>query len=127
MQKISFVAHSLGGLVARYAVGRLYAPVSDREVMVVTGNCSSKENLSYATQCLEKHQESRVAGLEPMNFITFASPHLGSWGHKQVGDFFCSFKKELLSCRIKNAIILYVICQLNTVMFCMPHTLFLHN
>eukprot|EP00268_Persea_americana_P063821 TRINITY_DN8326_c0_g1_i1.p1 TRINITY_DN8326_c0_g1~~TRINITY_DN8326_c0_g1_i1.p1 ORF type:complete len:438 (+),score=76.66 TRINITY_DN8326_c0_g1_i1:345-1658(+) len=88
LQKISFVAHSLGGLVARYAVGRLYAPVSDREVMVVTGNCSSEESLSYATQCLEKHQESRVAGLEPMNFITFASPHLGSWGHKQL-PFLC--------------------------------------
>lgn len=26
----------------------------------------------------------RIAGLEPMNFITFASPHLGSRGHKQV-------------------------------------------
>lgn len=85
MRKISFVAHSLGGLVARYAVGRLYSPVSDREASVVTGNCSSEETLSYATQCLEKRQESEVAGLEPMNFITFATPHLGSRGHKQVG------------------------------------------
>ncbi|KAL6555824.1 hypothetical protein OROHE_007098 [Orobanche hederae] len=41
VRKISFVAHSLGGLVAR-------------------------------------------GGLEPMNFITFATPHLGSRGHKQL-------------------------------------------
>lgn len=56
VHKISFVAHSLGGLVARYAVGRLY-----------------------------KHYEAKVAGLEPINFITVATPHLGSRGNKQVG------------------------------------------
>ena len=26
----------------------------------------------------------KIAGLEPMNFITFATPHLGTRSHKQV-------------------------------------------
>lgn len=68
MQKISFVAHSVGGLVARYAIGRLYRPPSK-------GN---KED-SY-----EEESNATIAGLEPINFITFATPHLGSRGHKQV-------------------------------------------
>ncbi|XP_068647798.1 putative lipase C4A8.10 [Aristolochia californica] len=87
IRKISFVAHSLGGLVARYAVGKLYVPVSNREALVVAGNHSS-EYSSSSTQCLERHQEGRLAGLEPMNFITFATPHLGSRGHKQL-PFLC--------------------------------------
>ena len=57
VSKISFIAHSLGGLVARYAIGRLY------------------ENSS---------SEAKIAGLQPVNFITVATPHLGSRGHKQV-------------------------------------------
>ncbi|XP_076938354.1 putative lipase C4A8.10 [Bidens hawaiensis] len=56
VSKISFVAHSLGGLVARYAIGKLY----------------------------ENHPEGRIAGLKPVNFITFATPHLGSRGHRQL-------------------------------------------
>lgn len=58
VNKISFVAHSLGGLVARYAVGRLY-----------------------------QHQGGKIAGLEPINFITVATPHLGSVGNKQVHQY----------------------------------------
>ncbi|XP_058113801.1 uncharacterized protein LOC131256777 isoform X2 [Magnolia sinica] len=88
VQKISFVAHSLGGLVARYAIGRLYVPIPEREASVISGNYLSEEGSSYSTQCLEKHQEGRVAGLDPMNFITFATPHLGSRGHKQL-PFLC--------------------------------------
>lgn len=57
VSKISFIAHSLGGLVARYAIGRLY------------------ENSS---------SEAKIAGLQPVNFITVATPHLGSRGHKQL-------------------------------------------
>lgn len=67
VQKISFVAHSLGGLIARYAIGRLYEAGG-------VGNHSDKG----------KGHEGRIAGLEPMNFITFATPHLGSKGNKQV-------------------------------------------
>ncbi|RRT67653.1 hypothetical protein BHE74_00013048 [Ensete ventricosum] len=78
MRKISFVAHSLGGLVARYAVGRLYEPITTMESSLDTEN-HTDESISM---------EGRIAGLEPMNFITFASPHLGSRGHKQL-PFLC--------------------------------------
>ncbi|KAL6001884.1 hypothetical protein ACLOJK_040448 [Asimina triloba] len=92
VQKISFVAHSLGGLVARYAIGKLYVPSPDGGVSVMSQILLSEESASYSTQsqCLEKqkHQEGKVAGLTPMNFITFATPHLGSRGHKQL-PFLC--------------------------------------
>lgn len=80
VSKISFVAHSLGGLVARYAIGKLY------ENFPVMGSSSviSGEDLNKSTQSLEQRYEARLAGLEPMNFITFATPHLGSRGHKQL-------------------------------------------
>lgn len=84
VQKISFLAHSLGGLVARYAVGRLHEPLSDGK-SVVEGIYSSEEN-SYVPIQLQEEPilGSRIAGLEPLNFITFATPHLGSRGHKQL-------------------------------------------
>lgn len=69
LKKISFVAHSLGGLVARYAVGKLY-----------------EQQTGEATNSLDSPSKSKsgeIAGLEPMNFITFATPHLGSRGHRQ--------------------------------------------
>lgn len=72
VQKISFVAHSLGGLIARYAIGRLYEPVR-RDSPINDHHINEDKNL-----------EGKIAGLEPMNFITFASPHLGSRGHKQL-------------------------------------------
>ncbi|KAM0939252.1 putative alpha/Beta hydrolase, lipase [Dioscorea sansibarensis] len=78
VQKISFVAHSLGGLIARYAIGRLYEAGSVVESSLHVGNHSVKG----------KGHEGRIAGLEPMNFITFATPHLGSRGHKQL-PFLC--------------------------------------
>ncbi|ONK69643.1 uncharacterized protein A4U43_C05F25220 [Asparagus officinalis] len=72
VQKISFVAHSLGGLIARYAIGSLYESVQ-RDSSVNGHHVNKDENL-----------EGKIAGLEPMNFITFATPHLGSRGHKQL-------------------------------------------
>ncbi|KAL6644710.1 hypothetical protein ACP70R_016318 [Stipagrostis hirtigluma subsp. patula] len=72
VKKISFVAHSLGGLVARYAIGRLYEPPS--RTMSSIGK--SRDDI--------EHLEGLIGGLEPMNFITFASPHLGSSGNKQL-------------------------------------------
>ncbi|KAM3190677.1 hypothetical protein ACQJBY_068608 [Aegilops geniculata] len=76
VKKISIVAHSLGGLVARYAIGRLYE-CSNRT------KCSIGNNREQV-ECLE----GLIAGLKPMNFITFASPHLGSSGNKQL-PFLC--------------------------------------
>lgn len=84
LRKISFVAHSLGGLVARYAVGRLYSHSPKTESFELVGSCFSEEHTNYSLQSLEQPLEDRIAGLEPMNFITFATPHLGSRGHRQV-------------------------------------------
>ncbi|CAI0394048.1 unnamed protein product [Linum tenue] len=72
VRKISFVAHSLGGLIARYAVARLY---EQSPKAVQSGD--AVQGIGQQTY------EARIAGLEPVNFITFASPHLGSRGHKQ--------------------------------------------
>ncbi|KAA8528422.1 hypothetical protein F0562_035777 [Nyssa sinensis] len=87
LQKISFIGHSLGGLIARYAIAILYG-------QDITG-ISSQENGEYRNdeskdQCLEEKFKGKIAGLEPMNFITFATPHLGSRGHKQV-PVLCGF------------------------------------
>ncbi|KAJ6326485.1 hypothetical protein OIU78_013571 [Salix suchowensis] len=76
LQKISFVAHSVGGLVARYAIGRLYRP-------------PKKENVEDSTEGTSKDSlKATIGGLEPMNFITVATPHLGSRGNKQVPFLF---------------------------------------
>ncbi|KAK7354378.1 hypothetical protein VNO80_19839 [Phaseolus coccineus] len=88
VQKISFVAHSLGGLVARYAIGRLYDYSSTLTLVGTSRDCFSEENSEYSKQCLEQSHEAKIAGLEPMNFITFATPHLGSRGNKQL-PFLC--------------------------------------
>lgn len=76
LQKISFVGHSLGGLVARYAVAVLYQQDLVRK--------SGEENGECCKSSLEQKPRGRIAGLEPVNFITSATPHLGSRGHKQV-------------------------------------------
>ncbi|KAJ0772110.1 putative alpha/Beta hydrolase, lipase [Helianthus annuus] len=68
LRKISFVAHSVGGLVARYAIGKLYRP--------------PKEGLSV------EESTATIGGLVPMNFITVATPHLGSRGNRQVPFLF---------------------------------------
>lgn len=86
VRKISFVAHSLGGLIARYAIGRLYEHSPKLEPAGLTGNSLSEENKKYLVQGHEQPHEAKIAGLEPMNFITFATPHLGSRGHKQAGS-----------------------------------------
>jgi hypothetical protein len=73
LEKISFISHSLGGLVARYAIAKLYR----KEFIKKDGD--KTEEL-----------KGKIAGLEPVNFITSATPHLGSRGHKQVPAF-CGF------------------------------------
>ncbi|XP_024009032.1 putative lipase ROG1 isoform X2 [Eutrema salsugineum] len=81
LQKISFVGHSLGGLIARYAVARLYEQECPEEL----------------SQNSDDIGQERIAGLEPVYFITFATPHLGSRGHKQVPLFSGSHTLERLA------------------------------
>ncbi|KAH1188314.1 putative lipase [Glycine max] len=88
VQKISFVAHSLGGLVARYAIGRLYDYSSTLALVGTSRDYFNEEKTEFSKQFLEQSYEAKIAGLEPMNFITFATPHLGSRGNKQL-PFLC--------------------------------------
>ncbi|WOL07054.1 lipase [Canna indica] len=75
VQKISFVAHSIGGLVARYAIGRLYEP--------------PKRKTPKDIHLLDAHDNvGTICGREAINFITIATPHLGSRGNKQVPFLF---------------------------------------
>nr|XP_043613147.1 lipid droplet phospholipase 1-like [Erigeron canadensis] len=74
LRKISFVAHSVGGLVARYAIGRLYRPPREDAEDLSTESCGEAK--------------STIGGLVPMNFITVATPHLGSRGNRQVPFLF---------------------------------------
>ncbi|WVZ21695.1 hypothetical protein V8G54_009017 [Vigna mungo] len=87
VQKISFVGHSLGGMIARYAIARLYGRDISVELSVGNGHCESHVS---DQECLDRKYEGKIAGLEPINFITSATPHLGSRGHKQV-PMFCGF------------------------------------
>lgn len=72
LKKISFVAHSVGGVVARYAIGKLYRPPRTDNVQKFSDDTS------------EEGSKGTIVGLAPINFITVASPHLGSRGNKQV-------------------------------------------
>ncbi|XP_057852539.1 putative lipase ROG1 [Cryptomeria japonica] len=83
LKKISFVAHSLGGLVARYAIGILYEPPLQSDYGVQNGGDSDLID-SNANHNVKEELKGKIAGLEPINFITFATPHLGSRGHKQL-------------------------------------------
>ncbi|KAL2524253.1 Hydrolase-like protein family [Abeliophyllum distichum] len=79
LKKISFLAHSLGGLFARYAIAVLYMPnISCDESDVI----ASSINTSPKTSC--PSNKGLIAGLEPINFITLATPHLGVRGKKQL-------------------------------------------
>ncbi|GFZ10114.1 alpha/beta-Hydrolases superfamily protein [Actinidia rufa] len=78
LQKISFIGHSLGGLIARYAVAKLYG-----EVTTLKSSQENGESDETKDSVPKEKFKGKIAGLEPMNFITFATPHLGSKGHKQ--------------------------------------------
>ncbi|VVA90677.1 unnamed protein product [Arabis nemorensis] len=92
LQKISFVGHSLGGLIARYAIGRLYEQESREEL--------SQNSNDIGDKCTIEEPKERIAGLEPVYFITSATPHLGSRGHKQVPLFSGSHTLERLATRM---------------------------
>ncbi|XP_042064468.1 uncharacterized protein LOC121808157 [Salvia splendens] len=72
LKKISFLAHSLGGLFARYAIAVLYTPgdVVGTQAMAFQSSGSSNKGL--------------IAGMEAINFITLATPHLGVRGNRQL-------------------------------------------
>ncbi|KAL8126432.1 hypothetical protein AgCh_013644 [Apium graveolens] len=78
LQKISFISHSLGGLVSRYAIAKLYTEEFTEETCEVKGDSPYREEMVKGT----------MAGLEPINFITSATPHLGCRGHRQI-PLFC--------------------------------------
>ncbi|XP_039064459.1 uncharacterized protein LOC120209548 [Hibiscus syriacus] len=96
VQKISFVGHSLGGLIARYAIARLYEREQTQEISQTNGDYGTDH---LGDSCPEGQSNCKIAGLEPMNFITFASPHLGSLWHKQVPLFGGSRALEKLAAR----------------------------
>ncbi|KAA8515117.1 hypothetical protein F0562_018296 [Nyssa sinensis] len=80
LKRISFLAHSLGGLFARYAIAVLYSP-----------NASSSNQPDDLAVSMNANSETAyfsgrgmIAGLEPINFITLATPHLGVRGKKQL-------------------------------------------
>lgn len=79
LQKISFIGHSLGGLIARYAIAKLYSEDFRKPVSQENG-----EPDGFEKPFGEEKSEGKIAGLEPVNFITSATPHLGLRGHKQV-------------------------------------------
>ncbi|CAA0817775.1 Hydrolase-like protein family [Striga hermonthica] len=77
LKKISFLAHSLGGLISRYAVGVLYTPNIDQPYYITTSTSTNSEKSCSSVNGL-------IAGLEAINFITLATPHLGVRGNKQL-------------------------------------------
>lgn len=81
LQKISFVGHSLGGLICRYAIAKLYEQKSARRACGEDMECSLDGSTNSSVEEVSKR---KIAGLEPVNFITCATPHLGCRGHKQV-------------------------------------------
>ncbi|WOL05627.1 lipase [Canna indica] len=88
LRKISFIAHSVGGLVTRYTIGRLYRP--------------PKRKSLEDPQCdpYNDNHKGTIYGLEAMNFITVATPHLGSRGNKQVPFLFGLTAIENIASRV---------------------------
>ncbi|KAL5716083.1 hypothetical protein ACHQM5_017818 [Ranunculus cassubicifolius] len=81
LKRVSFLAHSLGGLFARYAVALLYSSDASVDVQTEEHTSSSDQNQENST-CSSVH--GTIAGLDPINFITLATPHLGVRGKKQL-------------------------------------------
>ncbi|CAN1355781.1 Lipid droplet phospholipase 1, partial [Linum perenne] len=73
LKRISFLAHSLGGLFARYTIAVLYSE-----------NDKGTSKLNDDTETGSSKSGGRIAGLEPVNFVTLATPHLGVRGRNQL-------------------------------------------
>lgn len=67
--------------MARYAIAKLYEQEPVKEFTEANGECKCNGSANHPP---EGNSKGKIAGLEPMNFITSATPHLGSRGHKQV-------------------------------------------
>ncbi|XP_020593444.1 putative lipase YDR444W, partial [Phalaenopsis equestris] len=81
LRKISFLAHSLGGLFTRYAVSVLYSSDNlnnSQHNNIVESSDGNPNKLARISKA------GKIAGLEPINFITLATPHLGVRGRKQL-------------------------------------------
>ncbi|KAL8090805.1 hypothetical protein AgCh_040032 [Apium graveolens] len=78
LRKISFLSHSLGGLFTRYAIAVLYTPYVSSDQHIDNLVCPTKENSKEVPL-----KQGLIAGLQPINFITLATPHLGVRGRKQ--------------------------------------------
>ncbi|KAJ3709006.1 hypothetical protein LUZ61_012711 [Rhynchospora tenuis] len=78
LTKISFLAHSLGGLFTRYAIAVLYSADDLTMGKNVTLQGAETDHSKETTR------SGLIAGLEPINFITLATPHLGVRGNKQL-------------------------------------------
>ncbi|BDA45665.1 probable lipid droplet phospholipase 1 at N-terminal half [Coccomyxa sp. Obi] len=57
LERISLIGHSMGGLIGRYALGKLYDPETEL-----------------------------ICGLRPTHFVTFATPHLGCDGDRSAAQ-----------------------------------------
>lgn len=81
LRKISFLAHSLGGLFARYAISILYSTAmkdASQSAACIAPTTGGSEKLECTSGL------GAIAGLEPINFITLATPHLGVRGKNQL-------------------------------------------
>ncbi|WJX22435.1 hypothetical protein P8452_11742 [Trifolium repens] len=83
LKRISFLAHSLGGLFARYAIALLYSPDTYN-----SGQPGDPANCVMENSQGTDFSKGMIAGLEPMSFITLATPHLGVRGKKQLPFLF---------------------------------------
>lgn len=110
LEKISFVGHSLGGVVARYAIAVLYQQDLTRKESEENGK-RGEEELSKSPS--EERTRGKIAGLQPINFITSATPHLGARGHRQVLLITCasSFLSEWIHCTIRGQCVSTVLCN----------------
>ncbi|CAN6202491.1 unnamed protein product [Urochloa humidicola] len=81
LRKISFLAHSLGGLFARYAIAILYSLETKNAGQ---SGASIVPTASGSAKLRQTSGLGAVAGLEPINFITLATPHLGVRGRNQL-------------------------------------------
>lgn len=73
------MAHSLGGLITRYAIAILHTPQHDHNEDVIL-----LEELESRGHIHAHREQAKIAGLEAVNYITLASPHLGLRGKSQV-------------------------------------------